>query len=175
MRHPHSDGPSHRYIGASPACWALYAPLTVGNAPDAALLAGTRVPPDASVPPSPAEPALGVLLVDAYAAQHAGVPSPQAVQSVAVHLLAMHGVIDRGVPPERAMWIRRRAVRTRGAYHWLSPPPAGEALTVRHLFAGGGVAVPASAADYVRSVHEAWRRRAGDTIAAWYERYVVPE
>ena len=78
MRHAPLDGPTHRYIGASPACWALFAPLTVGDVPDAALLADTRVPPEIAVPSSRADPTLGVLLVDAYAAQHAGVPSPQA-------------------------------------------------------------------------------------------------
>jgi len=175
MRHAPLDGPTHRYIGASPACWALFAPLTVGDVPDAALLADTRVPPEIAVPSSRADPTLGVLLVDAYAAQHAGVPSPQAVQSVAVHLLAMHGVIERGLAASQAMWIRRRALRTRGAFAWLSPPSPGEALTVRHLFAGGGVVAPVTSADYVRSVHDAWRRHAGETIDAWYARYVAAE
>ncbi len=46
------------------------------------------------------------LLTDAYAAQHPGVPSPQAIRSVAVHLLTLYGVLVRGVPPKNALQIR---------------------------------------------------------------------
>ena len=52
-----------------------------------------------------------VLLADAYAAQHPGVPGPQAIQSVAIHLLVLEGVFNRGVAPENAQWVRRRALR----------------------------------------------------------------
>ncbi|MCA9961009.1 MAG: hypothetical protein KC443_18340, partial [Anaerolineales bacterium] len=72
---PPSGGAGHRYIGASPACWDIFAALA-----------------NAGEPPLAPHPWNGLLL-DAYTTQHPGVPSPQAIQSVAVHLLALHGVL----------------------------------------------------------------------------------
>ena len=86
------DGPTHRYLGASAACWALYSALNVGE------------PPVTSTP-------YNALMVDAYAAQHYGEPSPQAIQSVAVHLLALYGVLEQGQSVEQAIWLRTRPLR----------------------------------------------------------------
>lgn len=52
---PKFDGPVHRYLGASPSCWAMFSALS-----------GAGEPP---IAPGP----LNALLVDAYAAQHPGV------------------------------------------------------------------------------------------------------
>ena len=113
---PSSDGPTHRYIGASPACWAIYTALGVGEPP---------------VAPSP----LRELLVDAYAAQHPGIPSDQAIQSVAVHLITLYGVEVHGHAPADAMALRTRPLREqtsskRGRFHWLTPPNLSGTVTV---------------------------------------------
>lgn len=168
---PPIDGPTHRYIGASAGCWALYSPLVVGGQPDPALIAASRVAGTPAVLPSRRE--LGAFLVDAYAVQHHGDASPQAVQSVAVHLLTLHGILARGMDPARAIWLRLRPLRTRGVFRQLEPPPVGTALTVRHLWEGGGVERPHLPVEYVESVYAAWSRAHAETIAEWYERYVV--
>ena len=111
---PPFDGPVHRYIGASPGCWALYSPLVVGEQPDPLLLGHSRVTATSTVVPSRRE--LGAFVVDAYAVQHHGDASPQAVQSVAVHLLTLHGILARGLDPSRAIWLRLRPLRTRGVF-----------------------------------------------------------
>lgn len=90
---PPFDGPTHRYIGASAACWDLFSRLLHGGEPPLA--------------PAP----LNALLLDAYAVQHAGTPSPQAIQSVAVHALTLFGVLERGVAPDQALWLRQRILR----------------------------------------------------------------
>ena len=90
---PAAPDPSHPYIGSSGACWDIYNQLQQAGEPPLA--------------PSPLLP----LMVDAYASQHPGVPSAQAIQSVAVHLLTLQGVLERGVSPEQAMWVRLRALR----------------------------------------------------------------
>jgi hypothetical protein len=59
---PDIDGPTHRYIGASPGCWALYGELAEKEAGDFRYVRSHQ------------------LTVDAYCAQHPGVPSPQAVR-----------------------------------------------------------------------------------------------
>ena len=173
---PPSTGPTHRYIGASPGCWALYAPLSAGQTPGADLIASSRVPVARTpITPRQVHPAAGALVVDAYATQHHGEPSPQAIQSVGVHLLTLHGVLRCGVDPAQALWLRRRPLRTRGAFRWLDPPPLGAALTIRHLFPGGGVTEPSSPAEYVQSVYDAWAAGHAATLAEWYERLIVAQ
>lgn len=174
-RYPPHDGPLHRYIGASAACWSVYGALLVGEAPEASLLErskpatlGSPIVPH-GVPEHAAE-----LLADAYAAQHHGDHSPQAVQSVAVHLLTLHAVLRTGASAAGAVWARGRALRTRGVFHPLQPPPLGAALGIRHLYPGvtGG---PYTRAQYVASVFDAWERLHAGTIGAWFERYVVQD
>jgi hypothetical protein len=53
---PPLDGQTHRYIGASPACWTIFAALHNAGEPPLA--------------PAP----MNALLDDAYAAQHPGTP-----------------------------------------------------------------------------------------------------
>jgi hypothetical protein len=169
-----SDGPTHRYIGASAGCWALFTPLSAGCAPDADLVTHSEVPdvaPQRALLTTP--PGTAALLADAYAAQHHGGESAQAIQSVAAHLLTLYGVFRAGVAPAHAEWPRRRALRTRGVYHKLQPPALGSALTIRHLFPGGGVDEPCAMADYVASVFAVWEREHGPQLVSWYERFVL--
>ncbi|HLC05281.1 MAG TPA: DUF5946 family protein [Anaerolineales bacterium] len=160
---PASTGPTHRYIGASPACWAIFTALTSGGEPPLA--------------PSP----MNLLIVDAYAAQHPGKPSTQAIQSVAVHTLVLRGVFEAGVAAQHALWIRRRALRARrGAkhepYEWLEPPDLTRSITIADVAQGP---TPQSrtdlAGDFVRGVWECWSRRHGERLAEWYDLYVLPD
>jgi hypothetical protein len=72
---------------------------------------------------------MNVLIGDAYAVQHSGTPSAQAIQSVAVHLLTLYGVFRRGVAPDKALWIRQRRLQSLGSslyFHlWLNPDHKG--------------------------------------------------
>ena len=134
--YPPSEGATHPYIGASAGCWALHGPMSAGQQPDERLLAESRVPSRPVRHGAAASAARGAsLLVDAYAAQHPGVPSPQSIQSVAVHLLTLHGVLRRGLDPSRALWIRLRAVRFAGVFGGSAP---GSGRHHPHLFPGGG-------------------------------------
>ena len=81
---PDVTWPSHRYVGASPGCWAIYAEVAGGGL----------------LPPLPSP--YGALVVDAYMAQHPGVPGPQSTQSVWVHLIALQLVLEGGWPDESA-------------------------------------------------------------------------
>jgi len=157
---PASDGPTHRYIGASGACWDLFAALSNGGEPPLA--------------PGP----LNGLLVDAYAAQHPGVPSDQSIQSVAVHLLALYGVLDKGLSPDLALTIRLKAVNERkqakhGRYQWLTPPDFNGSLSIADI-----VAQPTPPARTDRLAHyieEVWARWAAlhrETIVGWFAEYV---
>jgi Family of unknown function (DUF5946) len=157
---PPSNGATHRYIGASAACWGLFTALQSGGEPPLA--------------PHP----LNGLLADAYAAQHHGVPSPQAIQSVAVHLLTLYGMLVRGVTPSKALQIRLDAVSEKwgsknGRFHWLTPPDFSNSPTVADI-----VQQPTPEARtkllvrYVNSVWELWAATHLETVADWYGRFV---
>jgi hypothetical protein len=172
---PAHDGPVHRYIGASAGCWALF---SWSREPEgtyvAELIEQSRIPEScASLPAHNQALLIESLWGDAYGAQHHGSSSPQAVQSVAVHLLNLHGIISGKTT--RPGWAIERALRVRGVFQKLAPPKPGIALTFRHLFPGGGVGVPVTRTQYVVSVYEAWMALHRTTLEAWYERYVVPD
>jgi hypothetical protein len=171
---PH-DGPTHRYIGASAACWALFSCSVVSGSTDVtAVIAQSRVPANrVSVPAHHDASSIESLWGDAYGVQHHGGSSPQAIQSVAVHLLNLHGIISGRTT--RPGWAVERALRSRGVFQKLQPPALGSALTFRHLFPGGGVLTPVARNQYVVSVYEAWMALHRSVVEHWYERYVVSD
>jgi hypothetical protein len=149
------DGPTHRYIGASPACWHIYTILGAGGY---AIVGGDRY---------------GSLLVDAYAAQHPGVDSPQARQSVAAHLVTLWAILRAGADIEKAIDIRVRAVsvgKRTGGFEWLEPAPESYPLTVAGLIS----AEPIDAASidlYVGGVLGSWMTNHEHAIKRWYDLY----
>ncbi len=161
---PAVAGPTHRYIGASAACWALYAALNVGE-------------------PSMAHGPLAPLLIDAYAAQHPGLPSDQSIQSVAVHLLTLYGVLERGAGVESVLWLRTRGLRSgrtpkHARFHWLEPPAMAAlgAVTVADIVAAPSPQARGAAADrYVQAVWAAWRACHAQQLARWYEQFVLSD
>jgi hypothetical protein len=172
---PPFEGPTHRYVGASAGCWALLNwTVTNGGTDTTGLVAQSRIPENpVRVPEYRIAPPLDALFGDAYGVQHHGEDSPPAIQSVAVHLLNLHGIISGKTT--RPRWPISRALRTRGVFHKLDPPLLGSALTIRHLFPGGGVVTPVTRSQYVVSVYEAWMGLHRSTVEQWYERYVVPD
>jgi hypothetical protein len=137
------------------------------------LIPRSRIPETPVAIPVCTDASLDSLFGDAYGVQHHGDESPQAIQSVAVHLLNVHGVITGQTT--RPGWALARAVRQKGVFHKLTPPALGSALTIRHLFPGGGVLIPVTRTQYVRSVYEAWMSLHRPTVEEWYQRYVVPD
>src|SRR5262245_28346144 len=172
---PPFEGPTHRYVGASAGCWALLNWSVAGGGADVeALVTQSRIPENVvPVPVHSDALQLDSLYGDAYGVQHHGDDSPQAIQSVAVHLLNLHGIISGKTT--RPGWSIGRALRTRGVFHKLDPPAFGSALTFRHLFPGGGVVTPATRSQYVVSVYEAWMALHRATVEQWYTRFVVPD
>ncbi len=133
------DGPTHRYMESSPGCWAAYGEVLAREYANPALLEVHR------------------LSVDAYAAQHPGRPSPQTVQSVAMHLVRLILQIERGVRGERANDVMAKLREHRREFTWLEPPPSRGKLTVAHV-------VPCVELDRHAAAVEAWARA---TLEAW--------
>jgi hypothetical protein len=139
----------------------------------AELVARSQVSETPIAIPARTDASLDALFGDAYGVQHHGDESPQAVQSVAAHLLNVHGVVSGRTT--RPGWALGRATRKKGVFHKLTPPALGTALTIRHLFPGGGVAAPVTRTQYVLSVYEAWMSLHRSTVEEWYQQYVVPD
>jgi hypothetical protein len=139
---PRSDAPTHRYIGASPGCWSIYVELLVSE--------------------YAMSPAVGgQLIVDAYAAQHPGVPGPQSSQSVAVHLMSLCAQLEHGLAAEHATARMQTYLvgtdRRRRTFDWLEPPTSLGAITVLDLLPATSAQDFAVRADHwARSVWAAW-------------------
>lgn len=132
------DGPTHRYIGASPGCWALYTTIMAGG------VAG-GVPDQFE--------AMGV---DAYAVQHPGVPGPQSTPSVWVHLIALHLALAGGWPADRLIWIRQMAADAFDRWPWLEPPAAMGSVTIADVAAAGDTGIVDVRRRWVEGAWSAW-------------------
>lgn len=106
------EGPTHRYMESSPGCWATYGEVLAREYGDPAYFQVHR------------------LTVDSYAVQHPGHPSPQSIQSVAVHLISLYLVLERNVDVQRATLAMQTAVKRKGRFVWLTSPPSLGSITV---------------------------------------------
>ena len=145
---PRIAGPTHRYMTAAPGCWAMHGQLL------ARLLGG------------PATEGLRQLCADTYAVQHPGGRDPQAVQSVAGHLISLYAQLELGLPVETARALLGRVVRRKGHYHWLSPPSQEGARTVEHVLARLDWLEDA-AREWAADAWQAWAAH-HDQVRAWY-------
>ena len=143
-------GPTHAYIGASPACWSLYERISTGPFARAVGSRSRR------------------LAEDAYAVQHPGTRDRRSVQSVAVHLMGLCVLIEGDGASRRLMPVLGRMPARRTLdLHWLEPPTPNGRLTVRDALAvGSGDAHAIAVEAWARDVWTAWRPHHA-TVRAW--------
>jgi hypothetical protein len=67
---------------------------------------------------------------DAWAVQHPGRPSPQTVNSAAIHLIRLCLTIEHNLPAEHANAAVLAAGNRKEEYVWLEPPRSKGAVTV---------------------------------------------
>jgi hypothetical protein len=142
---PVQDGPTHAYIGASAACWALYGRALERSYSD------------------PSCRDVLQLVVDAYACQHPGEPGRRSAQSVAIHLMTLCLVLEDGADPREGPRLHRRMV-DRPTFTWLTPPAQRGERTVRDLLAAD--AYDGAAWAWARDVWLAWAPHHA-TVRAW--------
>jgi hypothetical protein len=70
------------------------------------------------------------MAVDAYAVQHPGTTDRRAIQSVAVHLISLYFVLERGLTPTAATDKMRVALADKSRFVWLKPPSSLDEITV---------------------------------------------
>ena len=140
---PDVDGPTHRYLGASPGCWACFGDVLAREYSDLAYYAVHR------------------LTVDAYALQHPGKPALQTIRSVALHGITLCAVFERGVTLSQAGQVIGQASQKKDRFVWLPPPASPGPLTVADVLPAG------DAEDHARRVR-AW---ATAVWQAWAEHH----
>lgn len=141
--------PGHPYILSSPGCWQAYGELLAREYQDPRYTRIHRV------------------TVDAYAVQHPGVDTPQARNSVGIHLSRLLLLLERGWPIERVNAAMGAITAKKHDYPWLTPPADPGSLTVLHPFAATS---PEEHADRVeewaRCVWSAWSEH-HPTVRRW--------
>ena len=159
---PVSDGAIHRYMTSSASCWEMFNNLN-----------------DPARPLAPAP--FNNLIVDAYAVQHPGTKSNQTINSVAIHLMVLYGVLEHGFEPSQALWLRQRPGRIESSkkhqrFEWLSPPSFDSSLTVADVTAGITPLERSKLVEkWIRQLWLLWSKVHKTQVALWFERFVLAE
>ena len=152
---PETAGSTHRYIGASPECWSAFGEVSGKEYGDFRYARVHR------------------LTVDAYCAQHPGEPSPQAVRSVAVHLVGLLLQMERDLDPEELYAVHKRmsslAKEGKKEVFWIEPPTFFGEPTILYVLGAKGPDEHAERVhEWARSVWEAWSPH-HETVRRWAE------
>jgi len=143
------EGATHPYIGASAGCWAIFGQILAKEYGEYYY------------------PAVHRVTVDAYAAQHPGTPSRRSIQSVAIHLLSLHLILERGFPSPQATEAIRKALEHAERFVWLDPPPSLGTITVLDVRKARDIAEHERLVwQWARSVWAAWSSH-HETIRQW--------
>lgn len=140
---PLNGGETHPYIGASPACWALYGVVLAREYGD------------------PEYMRIHQLTVDTYAVQHPGLAEARSIRSVWGHLASLHMQIEQRAPAAVARTVIKRVAAEADSLGWLVPPRHRGSMTIAE------VARALSSAEHSRLV-TAWAR---NVWAAWAEHH----
>ena len=109
---PDSNGPTHKYLDASPGCFALFSEVLANEYSD---FRYARV---------------HHLTTDTYPLQHPGTPSPQTIQSAAVHLISLYLTLERDFDPMQAAQVKQKASQHKQHFAWLDPPATFGEITI---------------------------------------------
>jgi Family of unknown function (DUF5946) len=145
---PQMDGPTHRYMLSSPGCWHVYGQVLVRDYTDPALRDVHR------------------LTVDSYAVQHPGQPTPQAIQSVCVHLMSLCLIVERGLATSYATRVMDAATKPKDRYFWLTPPASLGAVTVVDVAEAVPAQYPERVREWAEAAWSAWAEH-HPTIRGW--------
>jgi hypothetical protein len=154
-RFPAVDGPVHRYMESSPACWAAYGDILAREYSDIRYAAVHQ------------------MTVDAYAVQHPGHPSPQSIQSVGLHLVSLCLVLEHGVETTQARAILQQSNTFKDEFVWLEPPPDRGRITVADV---QPASTPEEHVARVRSwADSAWKAWSlhHDAVHAWANKFGI--
>ena len=147
---PHEEGPAHRYMIGSAACWRHYGAILTHEY---------------------SRPELGAvhrLSVDTYAVQHPGGRSRQAIQSVGLHLARLMILLATSLSPKEANDVMLRLGRRKASLEYLERP-AIFSMTVAEVAPFTGTENHAQRVTlWARSAWHDWKAH-HDTIRTWVQ------
>ena len=147
---PDSDGPTHAYLGASAACWALFGEVLAREFGD------------------PGYFSIHQLTVDTYAVQHPGQEERRTIQSAGLHLMTLCLVVERDFDPTKGPVMHKQFVG-RPEFHRLEPPAHLGDLTVADVHRASNANEHKLAVQrWARSVWAAWSPH-HDQIRRWLD------
>jgi hypothetical protein len=115
-------------------------------------------------------PAIHRMSVDTYAVQHPGVPERRSSQSVAVHLMGLCLVLERGWKPQDAT-KRLGGLVERARPSWLEPPLPNGRLTVEHPLSAPVAEHAVRVREWASDVWLAWSPHHAQ-VSAWLDSYL---
>lgn len=138
---PRCDGSRHSYLGGSASCWAAYGKLLAREYADPAYMAVHRQ------------------TVDAYCAQHPGLPERRTIQSINVHLAGLCLVIERGSSGVFARGLIAKLTENhQDHFCWLPPPAKLGDVRVTDILAAKNPSVHAQEVQrWAKAVWAAWK------------------
>lgn len=147
VRLPDVDGPTHRYMTSSPACWAAFGALLAADYSSAERREFHQV------------------VVDAYAAQHPGEGQREQVQSVGIHLMTLCLFLEHGTDPALGSALHRRMIR-RPEFHRIAPSGTSPLTVVDVPVDGPPEVARAAAFAWGRAVWDLYAHE-HDTVRGW--------
>ena len=145
------EGETHHYMTSSPFCWKVYGDILGKEYQDPAYMAHHR------------------FTVDAYALQHPGTKNAQSIQSVNIHLLALHLIFAKDMEIAKVLsFMQSISQKTKNniiAFEWLSPPKTQSGLTVEDV-------IKADTAEAHGKIVHSWAR---DVYDIWHGYHHVAE
>jgi hypothetical protein len=145
------EGPTHRYMDSSPACWAIYGEVLAREYSNPDLLEIHR------------------LSVDAYAVQHPGKESSSTINSAAIHLMRLCLLLEQGLDMRFANDAIQALASEKRSFHWLTPPSSVGSVTVVDLWKTQSVEEHRMIANaWAMSAWKAWAPH-HETIRKWLQ------
>ena len=133
-----SDGPVHRYMASSAACWHAYGVILQHEYSDPRLLPTHR------------------LSVDTYAIQHPGDGSRRAIQSVGLHLARLMIQLESPLQPRQTNDVMLGLGRHKSTLPALMPPDRYEVTVADIVAEAGGPHHAEAVCLWARSAWQAW-------------------
>ena len=137
------EGDCHKYMLASPGCWAMFTEIMEREFSDLRYWKGHQ------------------FTVDAYACQHVGLKEDKrAVNSVNIHLASLYGIFEEGVPISETPKLRSQFsqhYKGRDILKRLEPPKSFGKLSIYELWNNEDANLHYELAEnWARSVWNAW-------------------
>ncbi len=131
-------GVVHRYMTSSPACWAAFGIVLAAEYAEPELMPVHR------------------LSVDAFAVQHPGDGSRQAIQSVGLHLSRLHMQLEAKLTPSQANEFMLRAGRRKEELPVLAPPNSFKVTVAKVAPVAGTAAHEPAVREWAESAWADW-------------------